>query len=376
MKLDGLRRLRTSWQLVVAGCVVGLIVAGTAAAVSSRSAVAPGNSSLPSISGTTTVGSTVTANPGTWTGSAPIGFQYQWRVCDANGAACRDISGATTSTYQLRSGDAGNTLRVEVIASNPDGSSSATSGPSTKVAAVSNAPVNSTPPTFSGGTNAGGTLTASPGTWSGASPISFQYQWLICDGTGAACHEIAGATAQSYQLRDGDVGNTVRVRVIAANADGSSSSTSGPSDAITKTSQTASTGCAKTTAATQVVSVADLSPPARLLITQFVPSPSVITRSLGSFMVRFHVASTCGQAVQGAQIYATAVPYGQVTIPAQQQTDANGDVTLQFNRLSGFPAARGQQLMVLFVRATKPGDPILAGISTRRLISLRVNLNG
>ena len=31
--------------------------------------------------------------------------------------------------------------------------------------------------------------------------------------------------------------------------------------------------------------------------------------------------------------------------------------------------------MVLFVRASKPGDNILAGVSTRRLISLRVALN-
>jgi hypothetical protein len=95
-----------------------------------------------------------------------------------------------------------------------------------------------------------------------------------------------------------------------------------------------------------------------------------------SFTVRFHVSSTCGQPVQGAQVYATAVPFGQVSIPGQQQTDANGDVTLQFHRLAGFPAARNQRLLVMFVRASKPGDPVLAGISTRRLISLRVNLNG
>ena len=64
-----------------------------------------------------------------------------------------------------------------------------------------------------------------------------------------------------------------------------------------------------------------------------------------------------------------------MTIPPMQQTDMSGNTTLQLNRLQGFPAARHQELMVLFVRATKPGDNLLSGISTRRLISLRVNLN-
>ena len=45
---------------------------------------------------------------------------------------------------------------------------------------------------------------------------------------------------------------------------------------------------------------------------------------------------------------------------------SDGDVTLTFNRQGGFPAAGNQQLLVMFVRASRPGDPILAGVSTRR----------
>jgi Histidine kinase-, DNA gyrase B-, and HSP90-like ATPase/His Kinase A (phospho-acceptor) domain len=49
---------------------------------------------------------------------------------------------------------------------------------------------------------------------------------------------------------------------------------------------------------------------------------------------------------------------------------------MQFKTMQGFSATAHQQLLVMFVRASKQGDPILAWISTRRLVSLRVNLNG
>jgi hypothetical protein len=248
-------------------------------------------------------------------------------------------------------------------------------------------PSNNTPPTISGDTSVGSTLTANPGTWDGSSPLTFQYQWLVCDGNGGACGNISGETDKTYKVRTADQGNTIKVRVIASNSEGSDTATSAASAKVTAATSTtpatttttatpAANGCPKTTSASQAVSVTDVSAPARLLVTQFQANPSVITRSLSDFTVRFHVGNTCGQAVQGAQVYATAVPFGQVSIPGQQQTDANGDVTLQFHKLAGFPAARNQRLLVVFVRASKPGDPVLAGISTRRLISLRVNLNG
>jgi len=366
------RRVRVLALVVGAGLVVAV---GAASAVTTHAAVAPSNSSAPTISGNATVGSTVTANPGTWSGSTPITFQYQWLICGASGDACHNIAGATAQTYRIRSEDAGNTLRVRVIASNSDGSSTATSGPSARIAGAS-APANTSPPTISGNPTVGSTLTANPGTWTGAAPITFHYQWQICGANGEACHDIGGATSQSYVVRGGDAGNTIRVRVTATDSSGgSSSSTSVPTARLTAAAAPAApVGCPKLAAGAQAVTVADVASPARLQIDQFQLASGPITRSMSSFQVRFHVSDTCGQAVQGAQVYVTAVPYDQVSIPAETATDGSGWTTLTFNRQAGFPADRHQELMVLFVRARRAGDPLLSGISGRRLISLPVHL--
>ena len=94
---------------------------------------APVNVRPPSISGTPTVGRTLTAAPGTWSGTAPIGYAYQWQRC---GAACTAIAGATTRTYRVTSTDRGAHLRVLVTATNAKGSAQAVSS---QVGPVANA---------------------------------------------------------------------------------------------------------------------------------------------------------------------------------------------------------------------------------------------
>jgi predicted actin-binding protein len=117
--------------LTVATCVVTALVlaaAGTAA----RDA-APSNTAPPTISGTPQAGQTLTAQPGTWTGTQPISYSYQWQRCNPNGAACNDIAGAGSSSYTAAPADVTNTLRVRVTAKNADGSNSTTSVPTAVV---------------------------------------------------------------------------------------------------------------------------------------------------------------------------------------------------------------------------------------------------
>ena len=96
----------------------------------------PQNSLPPTISGTTTEGQTLVGTDGTWAGAAPITFTYAWSRCDATGAACTPITGATSKTYVLVAADNGKTLRLSVTAKNTPGSDTQTSAPTAVVVAL------------------------------------------------------------------------------------------------------------------------------------------------------------------------------------------------------------------------------------------------
>ena len=87
-----------------------------------QTAVAPSNLQAPSISGTATVGRTLKASPGTWSGTSPISYAYQWQRCNPG---CSAIAGSRSSSYTLTRNDRGARVRVSVTASNTRGSAQA-----------------------------------------------------------------------------------------------------------------------------------------------------------------------------------------------------------------------------------------------------------
>jgi hypothetical protein len=94
---------------------------------------APANTTVPTITGPAKEGSTLTANPGTWSGTKPMSFQYQWLRCDKFAGNCATITGATSKTYVLTSSDVGSRIKVLVTASNAASSSSAVSAATAQV---------------------------------------------------------------------------------------------------------------------------------------------------------------------------------------------------------------------------------------------------
>jgi hypothetical protein len=434
------------WRYVGVAAALALLAGGSA---QGARLAAPANTSLPTVSGTPRAGETLTAASGAWSGTSPITFAYRWQRCDKNGNSCNNIN-ATNQTYTLQKGDTGRRLRVSVTAANVDGSANAVSAPSAVVAAGLK-PENTALPAISGTAKAGGTLTASAGTWKN-NPTSFTYGWRRCSAAGNNCNGV-GAKKNTYELTSADVGATIRVRVRASNQFGNDLAqsaqtavvaTAGPLPANTvlpvisgvarkgqvlvasagswsnspnrfdyqwqrcdtggnncdgfgadSSSQLLSSsevghrirvtvsarnqfGTAKTTSApTAVVTgagpasigVDQVSLPNQLVITgvQFVPRR---LHSRQAFVGHFRVSDARGNLVRGAVVYAIGVPYGWVRPAPEVVTASNGWATIQFFPTRLMPLHKAA--LVFFVRARKPGERLLSGVSTRRLVQVGI----
>jgi hypothetical protein len=367
---------------------------GSASATSAPTAViageSPQNTSLPTISGTAMEGETLTATPGTWTGPGPISYTYEWRHCKhPDGTGCEPDS-STGPTLVLTIDDVGKWMVVVVGARSSKGRGSAKSAPTAAVAPKGSAPpkgslpVSSAPPVINGIAREGEVLTATPGTWTNA-PTSFVYSWNRCDASGNNC--VVFATGTQVKLTVTDVGHRIRMFVEAKNASGSTTVTSAatavvvPSTTVTTVTPTAPkppaaptapklpTGAIKLSSGEISLPVSRIALPVRLVISRVRFTPTRITRH-HAFVGRFRVTDTRGFVVRGALVYAVGMPKGWVRTTRKVVTGRNGWAQFTFRPKRAMPHRRGS--MYLLLRARKPGDSLLAGVSSRRLVQIKI----
>jgi hypothetical protein len=161
-----------------------------------------------------------------------------------------------------------------------------------------------------------------------------------------------------YQVTAADVGLRLRGVVSARNSLGSSTAVS-PLTAVVLSA-----------AGTTALAITSVALPDRLVVDRIEFAPSVL-RSRAPFVARFHVAELRGLSVSGALVYVVGVPFGRVLDVPEAATGPDGWISLQLVPTKRLPLVRGASL-VLFVRARKPGENLLAGVSTRRLVQVRV----
>lgn len=183
------------------------------AALVLHAAAGPVATVAPAISGTLQQGKQLVVSTGTWTGSGTIAYAYQWYRCDANGAHCSSIHGATRGSYTQVANDVGGTISAAVAATDPTGSSRVFAPLAGLVAAKTAALVASAQPVVTGSAVAGQVIVVAPVAW--PSPT---YAWERCNANERLCTPIANASAAAYTVTSSDVGSTLVAVVRSAGA--------------------------------------------------------------------------------------------------------------------------------------------------------------
>ena len=343
--------------------VVGAVFAAWASTSSAATTAAPTNTVEPRISGSTRVGQVLRTTRGQWTGTGPIQYDYRWYRCKGRGAAdasdCTRISNASNNAYTLREADAGFQLRTQIVATNADGSTKATSNPTSVV--TSARPTNTKEPTVTGTATVGSTLQANRGEWAGEQPITYSFTWLRCDAQGDNCSEIPGANDTSYTVKSADNGHTLRVKVTGRNDRGSTSAISNPTSAVG--------GGTPPPPSTGGIPVADLKAAGdHLVVSQVKFSPNPVRSRTAPITVRVQVTARGGRPVNGARVFMRATP--RVVTGQTQVTGGDGYATLTLVPNAQFPQPRNGFNVQFFIKAYRAGDPPLGGIAGYRLVQV------
>jgi len=331
-------------------------------------AAPPVNTAEPAITGRPEQGRTLTSSTGSWTGTQPLTFAYQWVRCGADGGRpdggdCTIISGATGRRYQLVRADVDFRMRVRVTATNAQGTQTVASNPS---AAVLGPPVNTSLPTVRGTLVSGSVVTADPGSWSGRESISFSYRWVRCNTQGGDCLSIGGATGRTYRLTSADVNHRMRFNVTGRNAVGSVTVLSAESPIVT---EPLPAGAIRLPSGEISIPAASVPRDQRLIVSQVVFSPNPVTSRSQLITVRVRVKDTRGFVVREALVFVRSTP--RVTSGGDRQiATTDGWVTYQLAPNANFRVRSGYNVQ-FFVKAYRAGDPALAGIAGYRLVQVR-----
>jgi hypothetical protein len=226
------------------------------------------------------------------------------------------------------------------------------------------APASVSPPTL-GGLVVGQTLAASPGKWSGAQPFTYLYSWIRSDGGDGTV--IKGAGGPTYTLTPDDIGHKIFVQVKAMNAAGYQWSNSTWTSYVSGPSATDSVKLADGRVS---LAVSGIALPDRLVVAGFDTSPLRL-RASGTVIARITVVDRLKRPVRGALVQVTALPFGSLEPAAETPTDVNGVATIVLRGRPSVLKHVSGGAIALSVRARKPGDDVLTGVTAQRLVQLR-----
>jgi hypothetical protein len=333
--------------------VVVLVVASIAAG---RSQAAPTNTKEPVIAAQylIQVGSTLQGNKGSWSGTAPITYAYQWLRCNDNAQSCTSIANATGTSYKVVSADIQHTIRFQVTASNKDGNATAQSNATAEIPKGPGAPSEKAPPTISGDAVVGQKLTATTGTWEGTTPISYTFKWQTCTSS-SSCSD-NGASGNTYTIPAAAAGKRIRAKVLAKNTDGETAGLSDPTDTVTTSSGGSS------------ISVDTMVAGDKLVVDTVNFNPNPVTSRSQPIQVKIKITDTKGKLVRGAFVFFRSTPILTST-PTDAATDSNGLVVYTISPRSDFPLRTGYNVQ-FYVKAYRKGDPTLAGVAGTRLVQV------
>jgi hypothetical protein len=214
-----MKRMRQTSRASLA-LVAAVAAASLAGAAWATTQAAPVNTASPTITGTTTVGQTLTAQNGTWDNNptalpVPLaavrpdrrGLRPD-RRCDGEDVHARHCG---RRPHDARPGDRGQRRRCDQRPLGPDRARPVEHG---------RRAAQHLPASVTGDTTVGQELTADPGPWTN-NPTSYAYQWRRCDTNPFQCFDVSGATGKTYGVREADLGFRMDVVVTASNAKGS-----------------------------------------------------------------------------------------------------------------------------------------------------------